>query len=68
MAFWTALRQWGERAIAAGILTIDDISGNPRSVHAPPDASPKGLGTVVEYHGRLWRLDGYRLIEITPEG
>jgi hypothetical protein len=29
-AFWTALRRWGERAVAAGILTIDDIrSGDP---------------------------------------
>jgi len=24
-AFWTALRWWGERAIAAGILTVADI-------------------------------------------
>lgn len=29
-AFWTALRQWGERAVAAGILTIGDIrNGDP---------------------------------------
>ena len=28
--FWTALRQWGERAVAAGILTIGDIrNGDP---------------------------------------
>jgi hypothetical protein len=31
-AFWSALRRWGERAIAAGILTIDDIrNGNPEA-------------------------------------
>ena len=31
-AFWSALRRWGERAIAAGILTIDDIrDGNPEA-------------------------------------
>ena len=30
MAFWSALRRWGERAIEAGVLTIDDImNGNP---------------------------------------
>jgi hypothetical protein len=23
--------------------------------------------TVVEYGGRLWRLDGYRLLELTAE-
>jgi hypothetical protein len=25
MAFWSALRRWGERAVAAGVLTIADI-------------------------------------------
>jgi hypothetical protein len=25
IAYWTALRRWGERAIAAGILTIADL-------------------------------------------
>jgi len=24
-AFWSALRRWGERAVAAGIVTIDDV-------------------------------------------
>ena len=29
-AFWSALRRWGERAVAAGILTIGDIrTGDP---------------------------------------
>jgi len=35
MAFWSALRRWAERAIAAGVLTIADIRiGAPGSVHA----------------------------------
>jgi len=30
MAFWSALRRWGERAVAAGILTVADIrNGDP---------------------------------------
>jgi hypothetical protein len=30
IAFWSALRRWGERAVAAGILTVGDIrSGDP---------------------------------------
>ena len=29
-AFWSALRRWGERAVASGILTLDTIkNGNP---------------------------------------
>jgi hypothetical protein len=29
-AFWSALRRWGERAIAAGVLTIPDVrNGDP---------------------------------------
>ena len=28
--FWSAVRRWGERAVAAGILTLDAIkNGNP---------------------------------------
>jgi hypothetical protein len=28
--FWTALRRWAERAVSAGIVTIDDIkNGDP---------------------------------------
>ena len=39
MMFWSALRRWGERAVAAGILTIADIKGSAQhgaadSVHA----------------------------------
>ena len=30
MMFWSALRRWGERAIEADVLTVDDIrNGNP---------------------------------------
>jgi hypothetical protein len=30
MVFWSALRRWGERAVAAGVLTIADIrDGDP---------------------------------------
>jgi hypothetical protein len=30
--FWSALRRWGERAVAAGILTIPDIrNGHPEA-------------------------------------
>jgi hypothetical protein len=30
MAFWSALRRWGEKAIATGILTVADIrNGDP---------------------------------------
>jgi hypothetical protein len=25
MAFWSALRRWGERAVAAGVLSLDQI-------------------------------------------
>jgi hypothetical protein len=31
-AFWSALRRWGERAIAAGILTVTDVrDGDPEA-------------------------------------
>jgi hypothetical protein len=55
-AFWTALRRWGERAIAAGILTVADIrNGNatactllPGATSAVPigEAAPQHLGPV----------------------
>jgi hypothetical protein len=44
-AFWTALRRWGERAVAAGILTVGDIrSGDPAA------CTPKLVG---RHSGRL---------------
>jgi hypothetical protein len=45
--FWSALRYWGESAIAAGVLTISDIrDGDPaactllRAAVSPPPVSP----------------------------
>jgi hypothetical protein len=29
--FWSALRRWGERAVAAGFLTIADIKGGAQN-------------------------------------
>ena len=44
--FWSALRRWGERALAAGVVAISDIrSGDPasctlpRAVISPPPVS-----------------------------
>jgi hypothetical protein len=38
-AFWSALRRWGERAIDAGVLTIDDIrTGDPTACTLLPGA------------------------------
>jgi len=37
IAFWSALRRWGERALAADILTIGDIrNGSPAACTLPP--------------------------------
>jgi hypothetical protein len=39
MAFWSALRRWGERAVAAGVLTIADIrNGAPAACTLLPGA------------------------------
>jgi hypothetical protein len=48
-AFWTALRRWGERAIAAGILTIGDIkNGNLEACTLLPRAnSPEPIGEAA---------------------
>jgi hypothetical protein len=49
--FWSALRRWGERAVAAGILTIDDIkNSNPRACTLLLAA--RSPGAVGEAHGR----------------
>ena len=38
--FWSALRRWGERAVAAGILTIADIRrGDPAACTLLPGAT-----------------------------
>jgi hypothetical protein len=37
--FWSALRRWGERAVAAGFLTIDAIKNrDPAACTLPPAA------------------------------
>jgi hypothetical protein len=39
MAFWSALRQWAERAVAAGVLTVDHIrSSDPAACTLLPGA------------------------------
>jgi hypothetical protein len=58
-AFWTALRHWGERAVAAGILTINDIkSGNPtaRTVLARATSSAPASGEAPRSISRQWLL------------
>jgi hypothetical protein len=52
--FWSALRRWGERAGAAGILTIGDIrSGNAAACTLLPRATsavtPQHLGPVAPF-------------------
>ena len=59
MAFWSALRRWGERALAAGVLSIDQIRNGSlaactlvRDVNSPPadvrrDADPHSCRAPV---------------------
>jgi hypothetical protein len=63
--FWSALRRWGARAVAAGILTITDIrNGDPAActlpgapVSPPPQpASAEGQQCLSDDFSRL--LDG----------
>jgi hypothetical protein len=58
-AFWTALRRWGERAVAAGILTIDDIrNGHAEACTLLPAAGlPRTAGKT---HGHRSSLIGLR--------
>jgi len=47
-AFWTGLRRWGERAVAAGILTIVDIKdGDPAACTLPPGSTNVAGGYVA---------------------
>ena len=45
-ALWSALRRWGERAVAAGVLSIDQIRNGSlaacalRNVNSPPAGVP----------------------------
>jgi hypothetical protein len=50
MMFWSALRRWGERAVAVGILTIADIrNGDPAACTVLPGAiSPAPEVTRVD--------------------
>jgi hypothetical protein len=59
MMFWSALRRWGEQAVAAGILTIGDIrSGSPAACTLHPGrVSPAPVsGEASLSIPRLWRL------------
>jgi hypothetical protein len=44
-AFWTAMRRWGERAVSAGVLTVDHIrSSDPAACTLLPGAvSPSAI-------------------------
>ena len=47
-AFWTALRIWGERALAAGVLTIVDIKdGDPAACTLPKTSANVANGYVA---------------------
>jgi hypothetical protein len=47
-AFWIALRRWGERALAAGLLTVSDVqkNGDPTACTLLLAANPPG-GQIV---------------------
>ena len=62
LLFWSTLRRWGARAVAAGILTIADIrNGDPAACTLPgapisPPSQPAaadGRGTLSDDFGRL---------------
>src|SRR5262249_26493444 len=50
-AFWSALRRWGERAVAAGILTVGDIkNADPAACTLVPGCvspAPQRLGPAA---------------------
>jgi hypothetical protein len=64
--FWSNLRRWGDRAVAAGILTISDIrNGDPAACTlpgtpvSPPPASAEGQDCISDDFGRLLdEMDG----------
>jgi hypothetical protein len=52
MAFWSALRRWAERAVAAGILTIDHIrNGDPAACTLLPGSISSVQGTAPTVQG-----------------
>jgi hypothetical protein len=66
--FWSALRRWGERAVAAGILTIPDIkNGHPaiaatgtseKPLPAPAHAAPPAAELLDDFLIALLELPG----------
>jgi hypothetical protein len=61
MAFWSALRRWAERAVAAGVLTVDHIRNgdpaactllpgavSPSAIFEPQDAAPAASADSAE--------------------
>src|ERR1700737_2674636 len=53
--FWSTLRRWGARAVAAGILTIADIrNGDPAACTLPgAPVSPPPVSASAEGRGNL---------------
>ena len=62
--FWSALRRWGERAVAAGILTITDIrNGDPAACTLPgapvsPPRQPVPAEEQDDFDRLLDEMDG----------
>jgi hypothetical protein len=46
MMFWSALRRWGERAIAAGVLTIADVKNGVVAACTPANEAPLPLPEI----------------------
>ena len=68
--FWSALSRWAERAVAAGVLTVDHISGNAAwalpGIERNPAAPDAPLRFIVEVNSGL--VDGLvRLGFIRPD-
>src|ERR1700720_1687646 len=60
--FWSTLRRWGERAVAAGILTIADIrNGDPAACTLP--GAPVSLPPVPAKEQEFKSDDFGRLLE-----
>jgi hypothetical protein len=66
--FWSALRRWGERAVAAGILTIADIrNGDPTACTLPGAAiSPPPVSQGGVQPGEV--LDAAEVVKDKPSG
>jgi len=66
--FWSALRRWGERTVAAGILTIADIRNSDPTACTLPGAaiSPPPLSQGGVQPGEV--LDAGEIVEDKPSG